>query len=45
MLLELGVKTAGNVGLVSMAVSLCKNLNRLITSDMLRVIKKPKGFL
>ena len=45
MLLELGVTPAGNVGLGSMAVSLCKNLNRLITSDMLRVIKKPKGFL
>jgi hypothetical protein len=44
MLLELGVTPAGNLGLGSMAVSLCKNLNRLITSDMLRVIKKPKGF-
>ena len=44
MLLQLGVTPAGNVGLGSMAVSLCKNLNRLITSDMLRVIKKPKGF-
>ena len=44
MLLELGVTPAGNLGLGSMAVSLFKNLNRLITSDMLRVIKKPKGF-
>ena len=44
MLLELGVTPAGNLGLGSMAVSLCKNLNRLITSDMLRMIKKPKGF-
>lgn len=44
MLLELGVTPAGNVGLVSMVASLGKNLNRLITSDMLRVIKKPKGF-
>jgi hypothetical protein len=44
MLLQLGVKPTGNVGLGSMAVSLCKNLNRLITSDMLRVLKKPKEF-
>jgi len=44
MLLELGVTPAGKVGLGSMVASLCKNLNRLITSDMLRVIKKPKGF-
>jgi hypothetical protein len=44
MLLEMGVTPAGNVGLGSMLVSLCKNLNRLIASDMLRVIKKPKGF-
>ena len=44
MLLELGVKPVGKVGLGSMVASLCKNLNRLITSDMLRVIKKPKGF-
>ena len=44
MLLELGVKPVGNVGLGSMVASLCKNLNRLITSDMLRMIKKPKGF-
>jgi hypothetical protein len=44
MLLELGVTPAGNLGLGSMAVSLCKNLSRLITSDMLRIIKKPKGF-
>jgi hypothetical protein len=44
MFLELGVTPVGNIGLISMAVSLCKNLNRLITSDMLRVIKKPKGF-
>lgn len=43
-LLKLGVKPVGNVGLGSMVASLCKNLNRLITSDMLRVIKKPKGF-
>ena len=44
MLLELGVKPVGKVGLGSMVASLCKNLNRLITSDMLRMIKKPKGF-
>jgi hypothetical protein len=44
MLLELGVKPAGHVELSSMVASLCKNLNRLITSDMLGVIKKPKGF-
>jgi hypothetical protein len=44
MLLELGVTSAGNLGLGSMAVSLCKNLSRLFTSDMLGVIKKPKGF-
>jgi hypothetical protein len=44
MLLEMGVTTAGNLGLDNMLVSLCKNLNRLITSDMLRVLKKPKGF-
>ena len=44
MLLELGVKPVGKVGLGSMVASLCKNLNRLIASDMLRMIKKPKGF-
>ncbi len=44
MLLELGVRPVGKVGLGSMAVSLCKNLNRLISSDMLRVMNKPKGF-
>jgi hypothetical protein len=44
MLLELGVTPTGNVGLGSMVASLCKNLNRLITSDMLGIIKKPKGF-
>ena len=44
MLLALGVTPTGNVGLSSMVASLCKNLNRLITSDMLRVIKKPKEF-
>jgi hypothetical protein len=44
MLLNLGVKPVGKVGLGSMVVSLCKNLNRLINSDMLRVVKKPKGF-
>ena len=44
MLLELGVKPVGKLGLGSMVASLCKNLNRLITSDMLRMIKKPKGF-
>ena len=43
-LLRLGVTSAGSVGLGSMATSLCENLNRLITSDMLRVKKKPKGF-
>jgi hypothetical protein len=45
MLLEMGVAPAGNVGLGSMVISLCKNLNRLINYDMLRVMKKPKGFL
>jgi hypothetical protein len=44
MLLDLGVTPAGNVGLGSMVASLFMNLNRLITSDMLGVIKKPKGF-
>jgi hypothetical protein len=44
MLLALGVTPAGNVGLGSMVASLCKNLNRLVTSDMLGVTKKPKGF-
>ena len=44
MLLEMGVTPAGNVGLGAMLFSLGKNLNRLIASDMLRVIKKPKGF-
>jgi hypothetical protein len=44
MLLELGVTPAGHIGLASMMASLCKNLNRLITSDMLGIIKKPKGF-
>ncbi len=44
MLMEMGVTPAGNIGLGSILVSLLKNLNRLITSDMLRVIKKPTGF-
>jgi hypothetical protein len=44
MLLALGVTPTGNVGSGSMVASLCKNINRLITSDMLGVIKKPKGF-
>lgn len=44
MLLKIGVESFGNVGLGSMAVSLGENLNRLIASDMLRIMKKPKGF-
>lgn len=44
MLLKPGNTSTGNVGLGSMAVSLCENLNRLFTSDMLRIKKKPKGF-
>ncbi|MBC8287870.1 MAG: hypothetical protein H8E42_10405 [Nitrospinae bacterium] len=44
MFLMLGVTPTGNVGPGSMAVSLCKNLSRLIFSDMLRIMKKPKGF-
>ena len=44
MLLNIGVISAGKVGSVSMGISLCKNLNRLITSDILRIKKKPKGF-
>jgi hypothetical protein len=44
MLLSLGLKQAGKVGLGSMVVSLCKNINRLIASDILRVVKKPKEF-
>lgn len=44
MLQELGIKPSANIGLGTMAVSLCSNLNRLITSDMLRMMKKPKGF-
>lgn len=44
MLSVLKVTPLGNIGLASTAISLCKNLNRLITSDMLRMTKKPKGF-
>jgi hypothetical protein len=44
MLSALGVAPAGNIGPGSMMISLCRNLNRLIVSDMLRSRKKPKGF-
>ncbi len=44
MLTTMGVTPIKKIGLGTMAVSLCKNLNRLITSDMLRITKKPRGF-
>lgn len=44
MLKELGVTSSRNIGMGTMAVSLCKNLNRLITSDMFKIMKKPEGF-
>ena len=44
MLKELGVTSSRNIGMGTMAVSLCKNLNRLITSDMFKNMKKPDGF-
>ncbi len=44
MLSVLGVASDGNVGPGSTIVSLWQGLNHLITSDMLRVRKKPKGF-
>jgi hypothetical protein len=44
MLMALDVTPAGNIGPTSAAISLCGNLKRLIASDMLRIIKKSKGF-
>ncbi len=44
MLSALGLASTGNIKLGSMAVSFCQGLNRLIASDMLRIVKKPKGF-
>lgn len=44
MLSALSVAPAWNIKWGSMATSLCRNLNRLIASDMLRIMKKPKGF-
>ena len=44
MLVALDFPTAGSIGLGSMAVSLCGNLNRLILSDMLRITKKSNAY-
>ncbi len=44
MLSVLGVVPAGKIRPCSMAISLCKNLSRLITSDMLRLNKRAKEF-
>lgn len=44
MLETLGISPVGRIGLSSIAVSVFENFNRLITSDMLRVTKKPKEF-
>ena len=42
--LSLGAPPGDNIGLGSMAASLCKNLNHLINFDIFKVKKKPKGF-
>jgi len=44
MLLALSATPGRSIGLSSIILSYCDNLNRLIVSDMLRITKKPKGF-
>ena len=44
MLLSMSAPTAGNIGLGSMAVSLCNNIKRLVIFDMLKTKNKPKEF-
>ena len=44
MLLSLSAPTAGNIGLGSMAVSLCNNIKRLITFDIFKAKNKPDEF-
>ncbi len=44
MLLSLSAPTAGNIGLGSMAVSLCNNIKHLITFDIFKAKNKPDEF-
>jgi hypothetical protein len=44
MLMALNVVPVGNIGPGSMAISLSRNLKRLIVSDMLRITKKSKEY-
>ena len=44
MLVALNKKPVGKIGFGSIVISLCENLSRLFTVDMLRIKKRQKGF-